>query len=61
MVRKQPLRNMKPVVGTNADQVCVEGGVMNFRERDSIWHDGDSVSTDCIFFEVSPILPDNRT
>ena len=35
---KQALRHMKTVVGIDADQVGIERGVMDFRERDAVWN-----------------------
>ena len=33
---KQPLRHMQPVLWVDANQMCVESGVMDFGERDAV-------------------------
>jgi hypothetical protein len=36
---QQAARNMKSIVGIDADEMCVERGVMNFGQRDAVGHD----------------------
>ena len=38
ILTEQPFGHMQPIVGVDADQMRVESGVMNFRERDAIRH-----------------------
>ena len=52
---QQPLGNMKPIVRIDVDKVGVEGGVMNFGERDAIGHDGLSEPLMLIGNDVSGI------
>ncbi len=33
---EQPIRDMQPIVGVNADQMGVERCMMNFRKRDAV-------------------------
>src|ERR1700730_12049509 len=40
VMRKQSVGNMKTGVGIDADQMCIERGVMYFRERNAMRHDG---------------------
>ena len=37
---QQAARNMKSIVGIDADEMCVERGVMNFGQRDAVRHHG---------------------
>jgi hypothetical protein len=39
VLREQAVRNMKSIVGIDADQMRVERGMMNFGQRDAVGHD----------------------
>ena len=35
---EQPFRYMQPIVRVDADQMCIEGRVMDLRQREAVWH-----------------------
>ena len=60
-LNQQSLRHMQPIIRIDADQMRIECGVMDLRERNAVWHDGLAQSLVLVSDDVGGVSSFNRS